>query len=134
MENMDGILLVPLMEKDENEKVFASGMSIEGFRVKGDHHESIEQSEAGSKYHVVFFTPKNGELVETDNFEAIFSDPITYARGLAGLNMFGFLLRKTAETEKFLENHRKKFLEYFIINYNEMKKEGLQDAGKTENS
>ena len=101
----DGFYIVP---KDGEE---TDSMELMFFCFKDDEKfgKPIEQNEMGYKYHVVFFKERDdGEMVLNDCFEAIFSDPVTYAKGLLGSNLFGTFLRKTERSSDWLDDYLRK--------------------------
>lgn len=115
----DGIMFYPVQEKTEEGKIYNSGLAIAQFR-HAEHNElfgaePIESSPAGDKYRVVFYKAKDGELVKDEDFEAIFSDPEVYVKGLTGLPLFGILVRKTEMTVKKFDNHLINIEKHFTI-------------------
>lgn len=72
----------------------------------------IENNEVGDKYHVAFFKcDEDGEYSFDETFEAIFADPMVYARNLAGLNIFGTIMRKQEKTSEWFKDYLKDLIE-----------------------
>lgn len=107
MDKWDGFYIVPGEEDDS--------MQINFFTLK-DHFEMgepVENTELGNKYHVVLFKQAvSGEEIEmNDCFEAIFADPVTYAKGLLGSNLYGTFLKKTENSSDWFDDYLKKTLD-----------------------
>lgn len=102
-EEFDGFYVVP----KEGEE--ADNMELRFFAFKDEKSlgEPIENTELGYKYHVAFFkeNEEDGEIVLNDCFEAIFADPVTYARGLLGSKLYGTFIRKTEKSSDWFDNY-----------------------------
>jgi hypothetical protein len=63
---------------------------------------AVESSSIGDKYHIAFFKKDaNGDPMFDEEFEAIFSDPSVYVKGLVGAKIYGCVLRKTEKSTKW---------------------------------
>lgn len=100
----DGIFFVP----DPNSESL-SDLEISFFRFKDNDYANkpaIDSTKSGYMYHVAFFkSTENHEIVFDGNFEAIFADPITYVRNLAGAKVFGCLVKKTESSSEWFEDY-----------------------------
>lgn len=100
MKDFDGLYFTPGEEDTD--------LTISYFRFDDDRNNAtpVEGTDTGDKYHIAFFKyNENDEFVFDDTFEAIFSDPITYVKTLAGLNLFGCILRKTEKSQKWFDEY-----------------------------
>ena len=50
-------------------------------------------------------TDEDGEFNFDDTFEAIFSDPVVYAKGLCGTGTFGTIIRKQEKTSEWFKEY-----------------------------
>lgn len=103
MEKYDGFYIVPGDDEDS--------MQLRFFNLKEEIElgAPVENTELGYKYHVVFFKQKDDEPIElNDCFEAIFADPVTYAKGLLGSNLYGTFLKKTENSGNWFDDYLKK--------------------------
>jgi hypothetical protein len=105
MEEFDGFYVVPKEGKE------ADNMELRFFAFKDDKSlgKPIDNTELGYMYHVAFFKEReeDGEIVLNDCFEAIFADPVTYARGLLGSKLFGTFIRKTEKSSDWFDDYLK---------------------------
>lgn len=118
LENLDfdGIVFLP-HEDEEN-------FSIEYRFIKchADLGECIEGTQIGEKYHVFFFKENDsGDFVEDSNFEAIFSDPVTYIKNLTGSNLYGTMIKKREKSKIWFEEYSKSLIANFNIQFGESK-------------
>ena len=68
--------------------------------------EKVENTAYGDKYHIAFFKGlPDGEVVFDESFEAIFADPIVYARGFIGQNLFGTMVKKKEKTSSWFSDY-----------------------------
>lgn len=104
MKDFDGFYLVP--GKDETEVAFKF------FRFTNSHEfgDKIDGTEIGDMYHVAFFRQTDKGVEFDDNFEAIFADPVVYANGLIGGNIFGTFLKKTEKSYEWWDDYLKSIL------------------------
>lgn len=104
MDKYDGFYIVPGDDDDS--------MQLRFFNLKGEVElgEPIENTTLGNKYHVVLFRQKEaGDEIElNDCFEAIFADPVTYAKGLLGSNLYGTFLKKTENSADWFDDYLRK--------------------------
>jgi hypothetical protein len=85
--------------------------------------EKVENTAIGDKYHIAFFKPDEDGLVEFDDtFEAIFADPVAYVENLNGTELFGCILRKTTQSDKWFNNYLTKAKESVTIHNMQLKK------------
>ena len=77
-------------------------MKIESCRYKTPGNQ-IGGSELGPEYHIVLFKfdPETGTYGH-DRWDAILSDPRVYVSGLIPQNWYGFVARKTTESQEFV--------------------------------
>ena len=98
MANYDGVLFLPTDDED--------GFEFRFIQYKQDFGPAVEFTEIGEKYHVAFFRrDEAGDFTFYETFEAIFSDPLTYIRNLAGCNLFGTMAKKKANTTEWFETY-----------------------------
>lgn len=105
----DGFVIVP--ENLEESKIVYFNLN--------DGHEKaapIENSELGDMYHVVYFkmNADNTDIEFDDTFEAIFIDPVYYARRLLP-SFYCMIVRKTDKSVKWFEDYLKDLLERAIL-------------------
>lgn len=114
----DGFFFTPGADDDELELSF--------FDFKEEYlknAEKVENTTFGDKYHIAFFKPNKDGLVEFDEtFEAIFADPVTYVKNLTGSNLFGCVLRKTTQSDRWFNNYLKSAKENVTIHNMQLKK------------
>jgi len=85
--------------------------------------EKVENTAYGEKYHIAFFKPNAKGFVEFDEtFEAIFADPVTYVQNLNGTELFGCILRKTTQSDRWFNNYLTKAKENVTIHNMQLKK------------
>ena len=107
-EEFDGFYVVP----KEGEEADNMELRFFTFKEDKDYGEPIEHTELGYKYHVAFFKEQeDGEIVLNDCFEAIFADPVTYAKGLLGSKLFGTFIRKTEKSSDWFDDYLKKVVD-----------------------
>lgn len=99
MDGYDGLIFLPNGEDGD-------GQEFRYIKYKEDFGPPIEGSGAGDKYHVALFSrDKDGEFNFDDTFEAIFSDPVVYAKGLLGTGTFGTIIRKQEKTSEWFKEY-----------------------------
>lgn len=97
----DGFFFTPSLEDDEVELSF-----FDFNEEKYKNAEPVDKTPVGLTYHIVFFKPAGDGTVEFDeSFEAVFADPVTYVKNLAGSNLFGCVLKKTTHSKKWFDNY-----------------------------
>jgi len=79
--------------------------------------ETIGKSNIGEAYKVMLLRHDENGVHIDDVFEAVFADPLVYAKGLVGMNIFGTFVKKTKNGESWFE----KFLNGTILNLLTMK-------------
>lgn len=100
MTDYDGFYLVPGETAEEIELKFFKA-------IDSDMGISVDCTDVGDMFHVIFFRHKEGKLVYDEHFEAIFADPVVYANGLAGGKIFGTFMRKTDKSHEWWNNYLK---------------------------
>ena len=99
MDGYDGLIFLPSSDTEDTQE-------FRYIKYKEDFGAPIEGSEAGDKYHVALFTRgEDGEFDFDDTFEAIFSDPMVYAKGLLGSGTFGTIVRKQEKTTEWFKDY-----------------------------
>ena len=97
----DGLYFLP--GEEDNEMTFAFfDLNDESYS-----HEPIENNELGDKFHIAFFRAdgENQRVVFDEHFEAIFAHPMTYLKGLIGMNLYGCMVRKTKTSTKWFNDY-----------------------------
>lgn len=73
------------------------------FEFTEDMGNHIDGTKLGHMYHVILFkTEENGVEID-DSFEAIFSDPVVYAKTLPEANIFGTFVKKRERTQEWVD-------------------------------
>jgi hypothetical protein len=96
-QEFDGFYFLPGDEDDDD-------LNLAYFRFHDDQKTGlpIESTPLGDKYHIAFFRrDANGDPMFDEEFEAIFADPSTYIKGLLGARLYGCVLRKTENSDKW---------------------------------
>lgn len=98
LKQFDGFIFTPGDEENTQE--------IRFLKLHKDCGEIIETSKLGEKYHVAFFKQdEKGEFTLDDQFEATFSDPLTYIKNLIGMPFGGTFIRKREKTKEWFDNY-----------------------------
>jgi hypothetical protein len=114
----DGFFFTPGVEDGELELSFFD-YNEENLK----NAEKVENTAYGDKYHIAFFKPDGEGFVEFDEtFEAIFADPVAYVENLNGTELFGCVLRKTTQSDKWFNNYLTKAKENVTIHNMQLKK------------
>ena len=67
--------------------------------------EKIGGSTLGDGYHVILFREaEDGNLVDIEQFNAVFIDPTSYMTRMLGINWFGIMAKMTTTSESFIKN------------------------------
>jgi hypothetical protein len=102
MEEYDGFLFLPSEDEDEE----TSAMEFRFIKYKQDFGPAVEGNDIGEKYHVAFFKrDADGQFQFDEEFEAIFADPMTYAKGFIGHNLFGTMVKKKERTKEWFDEY-----------------------------
>ncbi len=83
-------------------------LNLAYFKFDKDEHRGkpIESSDLGDKFHIAFFrTDENGAPFFDEQFEAIFVDPSTYIKNFIGADVYGCMLRKTENSQKWWQEY-----------------------------
>lgn len=105
MDDYDGFYIVP---GDDSETM---QISFFKFKEEAGLGQPVDNTDLGYKYHVVFFKQEDDDPIEmNDCFEAIFADPVTYAKGLLGSNLYGTFLKKTQNSGNWFDDYLRKTL------------------------
>jgi hypothetical protein len=96
--------------KDEHDAIFflpgeqKDSVQIEAATYKNPG-EKLGGSTMGDSYHVILFKEaKDGELVDVDQFEAIFTDPFEYISELIPKQWYGIMAKRTTTSNNFIQN------------------------------
>lgn len=100
MIDFDGFYLVPT---DEGEVEFKFFKATEG----NDFGAKVDHTDIGDMYHVAFFRYKEGNLIFDECFDAIFADPVFYANGLIGGDIYATFMRKTTNSSEWWSDYLK---------------------------
>jgi hypothetical protein len=97
-----------LKDDDHDAYFFLPGPKEDTIHLEGatykDAGENVGGSAMGNAYHVILFKEdEEGELVDIDMFDAIFSDPLEYMSGLIPSGIFGIMARKTTTSSNFIQ-------------------------------
>lgn len=77
----------------------------------------VNDSPLGGTYHIAFFRKDvNGDPMFDDAFEAVFADPSIYVKGLMGAEIYGCVLRKTENSEKWWKQYLTRAQKTCMIN------------------
>ena len=98
----DGFHMMP-HDKDEDKVQFKF------FKINENHlqGETIGRSEIGEVFNVLLVRHGKEGIELNDTFEAIFADPVVYAEGLIGMNIYGTFVKKTAEAQEWFDDYLK---------------------------
>jgi hypothetical protein len=121
-EKYDGFTVIPGEEDyDESQIVF--------FNLDENSKEGIpiEYSPMGDMYHVVLFKAKSDiqDVKFDEAFEAIFIDPLVYAKRLLP-NFYSMFVRKTDKSGPWFEDYMVTLLKELLIHNLKQRKEDLQ--------
>lgn len=102
MEEYDGFLFLPSEDEDEE----TDALDFRFIKYKQDMGAPVDGTEVGPKYHVAFFKRDDEGMLHFDeSFEAIFSDPMVYAKGFVGQNVFGTIVKKMEKTDDWFKQY-----------------------------
>lgn len=102
MEEYDGFLFLPSEQEDDD----TSALEFRFIKYKQDFGPAVEGSAIGEKYHVAFFKrDADGHFHFDEEFEAIFADPMVYAKGFIGQNLFGTMVKKKENTTEWFKEY-----------------------------
>lgn len=95
----DGFYLMPGDEEDSFEFSF--------FTFKDDMKigAPVQFTSVGDMFHVALFNEIEDGVQLNDTFEAIFADPVVYAKELLNVGLFGTFLRKTENSQEWWDNY-----------------------------
>jgi len=121
-ETYDGFTIIPGDEDyDDAQVVF--------FNLEKESSEGIpiDNSPVGDMYHVVLFkaVPDIEDVKYDETFEAIFIDPLVYAKRLLP-NFYSMFVKKTDKSGLWFEDYMKTLLTELLINTLKHHKENLQ--------
>lgn len=98
----DGLYFLPSDEEDD-------GLVLKYFNFTAPEFvdaEPVDGTKVGDMYHIAFFREdEQGDPVFDESFEAIFACPRTYVRQLAGMGLYGCMLRKTTKSGKWFDDY-----------------------------
>jgi hypothetical protein len=75
---------------------------IQGLKYK-EKNESIGGSSVGDSYDIVTFRKDGDDFSDKDHFEAILACPYTYGDNLLKAGFFGFIAKKTTNSNELLD-------------------------------
>lgn len=102
MEEYDGFLFLPSEDEDDE----TDSLEFRFIKYKQDFGPAVEGNAIGEKYHVAFFKrDENGNYHFDEEFEAIFADPMVYAKGFIGHNLFGTMVKKKERTTEWFKEY-----------------------------
>lgn len=102
MEEYDGFLFLPSDQEDDE----TDSMEFRFIKYKQDFGPAVEGNDIGEKYHVAFFKrDAEGKFHFDEEFEAIFADPMVYAKGFIGHNLFGTMVKKKENTRPWFDEY-----------------------------
>lgn len=124
-EKYDGFGIIP-DDEEGNEKVVFFELSDES-----KNGTPIEGSTLGDMYHIVIFklNPENSDLEYNDSFEAIFIDPLYYAKRLLP-HFYCTMIRKTDKSVKWFEEYLIEIMGRVMIKKLKKQKELLESTSK----
>jgi hypothetical protein len=106
----DGFYLLPSDDEEDEDGLKMTFFDLDEEFTGGT---PIDSSSIGLCYHVAFFKQdEEGNAVFDEHFEAVFSHPQTYVRGLVGGNIYGCFLKKTTKSGKWFEDYLKRAKTY----------------------
>jgi hypothetical protein len=111
----DGFHLMP-HEKDENKVQFKF------FKINEDHlqGDTIGRTDIGETFNVLLFKHGSGGIELNDTFEAVFADPVVYAKNLIGMDIYGTFVKKTVEAQEWFDDYLKLTIERVTMINNEL--------------
>lgn len=118
-EKYDGFTIVPDDEPGNSKIVF--------FNLDDESKEGtpIENSELGDKYHVALFKLNEETFDFDESFEAIFIDPLFYAKRLLP-DFYCMFVRKTDKSVKWFDEYLTDLLQRVMIKNLKKYKEALE--------
>jgi len=121
-EKYDGFTIVPDDEDFDNSKIIFFNLDDES-----KEGTPIDNSPMGDMYHVVLFKAQTEteDFKFDETFEAIFVDPLVYAKRLLP-NFYSMFIRKTDKSGPWFEDYMKKLLEALLLINLQQHKENLQ--------
>lgn len=121
-EKYDGFTIVPDEEDFENSQIIFFNLDDES-----KEGTPVDNSPMGDMYHVVLFKAQTEteDFKFDETFEAIFVDPLVYAKRLLP-NFYSMFVRKTDRSGPWFEDYMKKLLEALLLINLQQHKENLQ--------
>lgn len=108
LKQYDGFIFTP--GEEENSQV------IRFIKLHKDCGKIIESTDLGEKYHVVFFKhDEEGNFSIDENFEATFSDPLTYVKNLINMPLGGTFIRKRERSKEWFDDYLTGMIDSDII-------------------
>ena len=102
MQEYDGMMFLPMDTDNEDE----DALEFKFITFNEDFGKKIEGNTLGEKYHVAFFKcDDEGEYTFDETFEAIFMDPVEYAKTFIGMNLAGTFIKKREKTTEWFKNY-----------------------------
>lgn len=124
-EKYDGFTIVPDGNFDVSQIVF---FELDDESKKGT---PIENTELGDMYHVIMYrvNKEQTDIEFDDTFEAIFIDPLVYAKSLLP-NFYCTIIRKTDKSVKWIEEFLTDMFNRIIISKLKNYKEALESISQ----
>lgn len=98
----DGFHMLPSDNSNDDETVQFHFFAVKPDKLQGD---TIGKTQIGDVYNVVLFQANEDGDVQIDkSFEAIFADPVEYAKGLVGMKIYGTFVKKTQEAQIWFDD------------------------------
>ena len=103
-ENFDILSFLP--GEEEGEMNISGGTYLEkGQEIMGS---------MGCIYHINIFKERKDSTIDFDTFEAVLADPLVYISHIIPAGFFGFISKKTTESEEFNKDIIKTLKESFV--------------------
>lgn len=107
----DGIYFLP---GDEENELMISYWSFKDKDLA--KAKPVDNNQMGDMYHVAFFKRnEKGEPSFDDAFEAIFADPSIYVNNLAGVGVYGCMVKKTEKSSEWFDDYLQRTVGYVRI-------------------
>lgn len=122
----DGFYFLPFVEKESDDEELK--FVLFKFQDEYADGEKIGGNAMGDEYHIAFFRENENGHAEFDvSFDAILGDPLKYAEGLIGSNLYGCIVRKTTKSTEWFQGYLKRVLQNITITNLKIYAENLQN-------
>lgn len=125
-QEFDGFYFLPFVEEEsDDEELKFILFTLENEYAGG---EKIGGNKIGDEYHIAFFRENENGSAEFDaSFDAILGDPLKYAEGLLGSNLYGCIVRKTTKSTEWFQRYLKQVLQNITITNLKIYADNLQN-------